>query len=159
MSLQRVALLHFHADPGGVSTVIRHAVTGLLEHGVRVAVLVGHVPGSLPEEIAATIGVVPYLRYDAGPSDIAGEALLRQVREEAVRLLGGEPDLWHFHNHSLGKNTTFPVLAHQFAGKGVPLVLQIHDFAEDGRPVNYRRLVQGIDIDRMLYPGGDHQIG
>lgn len=54
---------------------------------------------------------------------------------------GSPPDLWHLHNPTLGKSILFPRLVQDLAESQIPLVLQIHDFAEDNRPSNYPRLV------------------
>jgi hypothetical protein len=84
------------------------------------------------------------------------------MREAATEALGGEPDLWHIHNHSLGKNGTLPQVVNELAASGEPLLLQPHDFAEDGRPANYSLLAEtlcGGDRDALagqLYPAAPH---
>ncbi len=66
----------------------------------------------------------------------------------------------HWHNHSLGKNTAAPAAIRSLAESGWRILLQIHDFAEDNRPDNYRRLIQAtgatskLEIDQYLYPVG-----
>jgi hypothetical protein len=52
--------------------------------------------------------------------------------------LGGKPDVWHVHNHSLGKSLVLPGALSVLARQGRRLLLHIHDFAEDGRPGNFR---------------------
>ena len=56
--------------------------------------------------------------------------------------LGGKPDLWHIHNHCLGKNPSLTQAVSHLAEDGNPILLQPHDFAEDGRPSNFNCLNQ-----------------
>ena len=56
----------------------------------------------------------------------------------------------HVHNHSLGKNRALPRVVPRLAASGYGMLLQIHDFAEDFRPENYRNL--GRPAPEMLYP-------
>jgi len=52
--------------------------------------------------------------------------------------------------HSLGKNRALPRVVARLAEEGFALLLQIHDFAEDYRPANYRYL--GELVRGGLYP-------
>jgi hypothetical protein len=77
----------------------------------------------------------------------------------AKQALGGEPDLWHVHNHSLGKTPALPMATKALGEAGRRLLLQIHDFAEDGRPGDFRRLSESLgrgNLDAALYPQSDH---
>ncbi len=77
----------------------------------------------------------------------------------ACKGLGGEPDLWHIHNHHLGKNLALPGVVAAMATEGRHLLLQIHDFPEDCRSYNYRRLRSHLPaeyFDRCLYPQAPH---
>jgi hypothetical protein len=66
--------------------------------------------------------------------------------------------LIHWHNHALGKNASVPLVVTELARRGYRMLLQIHDFAEDLRPDNYRYLAETLtpnQIDRLpevLYP-------
>jgi hypothetical protein len=86
------------------------------------------------------------------------DALANDLRFTARSLLGRDPDIWHIHNHSLGKNGFTPRFVQHLADAGCRLLLQPHDFAEDGRPDNYRLLREqlGAAMDTMLYPNGNH---
>ena len=59
-----------------------------------------------------------------------------------------QPDLWIIHNPTLAKNALFPDFIKTLAEQKAPLLLQCHDFAEDGRPTNYQRLAETTH----LYP-------
>ncbi len=149
----KVAIVHAHFRPGGVTRVVANAVAALQGHGVEIAAFSGQssAGNGLPLHT-----VVPGLDYDDAFRAGAGEALARRLREAAREVFGGEPDLWHFHNHSLGKNANFPATIRAFARSGVRLLLQIHDFAEDGRPRDYQRMRQGCpddaDFAASIYP-------
>jgi glycosyltransferase involved in cell wall biosynthesis len=78
--------------------------------------------------------------------------LLSDLRSSAHEALGGKPDVWHFHNHSLGKNKAIPEVVATLAEEGEAMLLHLHDFAEDGRPENYREIRESIGDLHKLYP-------
>ena len=53
---------------------------------------------------------------------------------------GNLPEVWHCHNHALGKNSALPGALGLLAQAGQRLFLHVHDFAEDGRPENFKVL-------------------
>ncbi len=138
---RRVAIVHYHLQPGGVTTVIEHAVEALrAAREVEVVVLSGreYAGGKL-----ARVEVVPQLDYGADGCESSPDGLADALEEAARRGLGGHPpDVWHCHNHSLGKNAHFPDALRQLLQRGGRFLLQIHDFAEDGRPGNFALLSQ-----------------
>lgn len=156
----RVAILHYHLRPGGVTRVIENAVAALGPHDVEVVVLSGedYEGMALPN-----VRTVPGLGYrdhadDDGPGP---DALAANLLAAARDGLGGEePDVWHVHNHSLGKNAVFIPAFAQLLAEGRRALLQVHDFAEDGRPGNYRVLAAGAGAGddavegRLAYPLG-----
>lgn len=103
--------------------------------------------------------VVEGLAYDHTPREGAGRELARRLRAAARDHFGGEPDVWHFHNHSLGKNVHLPAAIGALVEDGAHVLLQIHDFAEDGRPVNYTRLKAAYPdlgtFSAALYPASE----
>ncbi len=157
----RIAVVHYHLRAGGVTSVIRQAVASLQSRDVRVAVLSGAEP---PPEIAgAKSAVVEGLNYaDAARPPCAPETLVERLDEAAAEALDAPPDVWHIHNHSLGKNCVFTEAVFLLAERGSRLLLQIHDFPEDGRPSNYRDLLSAVgrgDPGRLgarLYPQAPH---
>jgi len=102
------------------------------------------------------------LDYDQD-SAIASDRLAENI-EAALRDAGyrQESTLLHWHNHALGKNVSAPLAVRQLAGDGYRTLLQIHDFAEDFRPDNYRRLSaalggnHGEQLPAVLYPQASH---
>lgn len=157
----RIAILHYHLRSGGVTRVIELAVRSALDRGMRVVVLTGQPSqaGGIPLE---RIRVIPDLGYSAdgarGSPRVLAEEMLRVAREA----LGGDPDVLHAHNHALGKNPTVTGAVYEWVRQGRPALLQIHDFAEDGRPEMFSRLRAALASDgsedwrRMLYPRAPH---
>jgi FMN phosphatase YigB (HAD superfamily)/glycosyltransferase involved in cell wall biosynthesis len=154
-----VAIVHYHLGPGGVTRVIEAASQALATAGIRHVVLTGDAPpsgwGVSPQTVAGasrslhpTFHTIPGLDYLPTPGDHTAEALTESLRAAATEALGGPPDLWHFHNHSLGKNCLIPHVIARFVREDERVVLQIHDLAEQGRPANY----QLVANCRTLYP-------
>lgn len=139
----RVAIIHYHLRPGGVSSVISTTSDALTAAGVRHVILTGG-----DEVMRVNHRLVPSLGYLTEPGDDNAATLLEALRKTAADALGGAPDVWHFHNHSLGKNILVPHVVSQLAAAGEALLLHLHDLAEDGRAENYP-FIAGI---RDLYP-------
>lgn len=152
MSL-RIAIVHYHARPGGVTSVIARAAAALRESPHRLAVLTGSRPARHAAPAAAQ--AVPGLDYLRPGSARCGAALTDRLMAAARRALGGRPDLWHVHNHALGKQPALAEAVHILARRGERLVLQLHDFAEDGRSALYAAVRRAGLVDR-LYPQATH---
>jgi glycosyltransferase involved in cell wall biosynthesis len=151
----RLAIVHHHLHPGGVTRIIEHAVSALRAHDVEIVILSGVAP---QRGWDVPLRVVDALAYEEQRA-AASPAQLATDLQAAVRdALGSLPDLWHVHNHALGKNLILPGALRVLAAGGQRLLLQLHDFAEDGRPLNYRRLRRvvgegdGARLVRCLYP-------
>ncbi|MCL2458640.1 MAG: glycosyltransferase, partial [Desulfobulbus sp.] len=155
----RVALVHYHLQGGGVTRIVCHQQKALGQRGITAVILTGK-PPAVP--YAGDYRVVPGLQYEADRPPITPGELAAQMRAAAGAALGGPPDLWHVHNHSLGKNLVLPLALTLLAARGERLLCQIHDFAEDGRPANYRAMLAAMaagrrkTLSRLLYSRGDH---
>jgi glycosyltransferase involved in cell wall biosynthesis len=91
-----------------------------------------HEPTSFP------VAVVPSVGYDRDRRDRFSPERSAQAILDAVHdHWGASADLFHVHNPTLGKNRNFLSVLRALQAKGAVLLLQIHDFAEDGRPGNY----------------------
>lgn len=171
----KLAILHYHLNPGGVTQVIGQHLRALelvaerlgLEESI---VLYDGQPSRAAEELAGGAAVqprvrimaVPGLGYDeettSDPDSLAND--LQSVLSEA----GFESDrtLLHVHNHCLGKNASLPGALRKLAADGYRQLLQIHDFAEDLRPANYRHLADAwrvsttTDASQQMYPRASH---
>ncbi|NKC16718.1 MAG: glycosyltransferase [Gammaproteobacteria bacterium] len=139
----RIAILHHHLRPGGVTRVMENAVASLDGSGHECTVLIGEpCPQRSPlRDVART---VDGLKYRASAGNLTAQELALRLRTAA----GPPPDVWHFHNHCLGKNVLLADAIAILAQQGENLLLQIHDFAEDGRPANYAVASQA----KSLYP-------
>ncbi len=157
----RVAIIHYHLHPGGVTRVIENAVTALRAHDVNIVVLSGQPPAD-DHQPPLPVKVVTGLAYEGLRSSSSPGQLATELQEAARSVLGCMPDLWHVHNHSLGKNLVLPGALQLIAAAGQRLLLQIHDFPEDGRPANYRSLLDTVGegdrkrLSACLYPQAGH---
>lgn len=149
------AFVHCHLRGGGVTRMIETARQCLAARDIPVAVVTGEPPPG--DELPPHVRVVEDLSY-GGRADVS--SVLSAVKAAARDALGRDPDLWHFHNHCLGKNIVVPELVSLMAGEGRKVLLHIHDFAEDGRPGLYRQLLDTLGVGdpavlgRILYPAG-----
>ncbi len=148
----RVALVHYHLRPGGVGSVMGHHQAAVLaQKGIQCVILAGSNPACMD-----SVSIVPELDY-TGPR-VSPATLARRIHSAARKALGGPPDIWHVHNHALGKNPVLTLAIHRMAQAGERLLLQIHDFAEDGRPSNYKHLLNSVSdgdpgrLAAILYP-------
>ncbi len=149
----RVAIVHYHLKPGGVTRVIENTVNAMMWHDVEMVILSSEpYTGKLP----LNVSVVPGLAYTRENEKPDPGALAFAMSQAARQALGKEPDIWHFHNHALGKNNGLPQalvrLLKHLAAEKTGMLLQIHDFAEDGRPSNYETLRKQVLPVGPLYP-------
>lgn len=166
-----IAIVHYHLNRGGVTRVIANqllSLDGELERDepCRAAILFGGRSQGWPNDVTDRLESIdlqlcplPSLDYDDRPVD-RSDVLAGEIRELLRRLefAPGET-LLHVHNHSLGKNVSLSGAIRRLAEDGFPLLLQIHDFAEDFRPVGYRLLADTLGSDVLattLYPQADH---
>lgn len=154
----RVAIVHYHYRPGGVTNVIQRAVDALRPLNIAATVLFGRPPTQALDNIS--VCCLEGLDYDEADSG-SPDNLAEKMKTAAEAALGGAPDIWHIHNHALGKNMMLPAAVVKLAREGQRILLQIHDFAEDGRPANYKRLRAafgpgGALQTTPLYPHADH---
>lgn len=160
-----LAIFHYHLNPGGVTQVVRNQLLALAAAGGekwinRVVILYGGRrdgwAGDACEhfgKLNPTLVAIPELEYDADPPIQDSLALATRIRATLQRHeLKPDDTLLHVHNHALGKNVSLPGALAQQAEAGYRLLLQIHDFAEDLRPDNYRRL-HGLACAGSNLPG------
>lgn len=150
----RVAIVHYHRRPGGVASVMAATLQALGDQA-QVAVLVG---GPAGERAPTPYRLTPGLDYTDGLPQVGAAHLADVLEQTASAALQGRPDLWHIHNHALGKHPAATAAFAELGRRGHRLLLQVHDFAEDGRPADYGRLraALGADLERLLYPAGSH---
>ena len=131
----RIAIVHYHLGHGGVPQTIRSHSHSLTRLGIPHVILIG---SHLPEDSSLPISLLPALEYAGrAPATACAKSLSDDLLMAASRHLGSPPDLWHIHNHSLGKNLALTQAVSLLAQRGEHLLLHIHDLAEDGRPALY----------------------
>ncbi|TWU03985.1 glycosyltransferase family protein [Neorhodopirellula pilleata] len=172
--IRAVAIVHCHFEPGGVTQVVQNHVKCLVQD-TRVVLVSGPRTSGLRrfanENVAAFI--LDSLEYDSHRvqesqghefTDLAATEMFNAL-DRGLREHGLDPSdsIIHWHNHSLGKNAASPLVIARLAQAGWQILLQIHDFAEDQRPTNYRHLIEQLlpaetsdlqrdRLDRLLYP-------
>ena len=143
-----VALVHYHLRLGGVTRVIEHTIAALEHSNYDVVIISGEEAPEFPFQ--NRLFVFPQLSYD---SHFNGSVWLEEEIQKTVKKAGFAPiEIWHIHNHSLGKNAATPYFVNRLATLGKKMVLQPHDFAEDGRSQNYKKMVKNRHILPNLYP-------
>ncbi len=130
----KVVFIHHHLRQGGVTRVIEEQIAAISDVH-EVLVITGEKP---PSKTPFPVLVIPSLAYDRDRDE------RKDARESAQSILDAvhshwqsEADLFHLHNPTLGKNRDFLSIVRMLQKRGMRLLLQIHDFAEDGRPLNY----------------------
>ncbi len=172
-----LAIVHYHLNRGGVTRVIAahlrslSAVVADAPESIRVAILYGGRKSGWPDDLTDALpGLnvqlcpVDGLDYD-DDAEPQSDRLARRLQRQ-LDTLGFTPaeTVIHAHNHNLGKNISLPGALSQLARSGYPLLLQVHDFAEEFRPANYERLQHlarfndqhGQASGGTLYPQAPH---
>ena len=102
---------------------------------------------------------IPQLAYSTlyresiNPVD-AADAVINAIQARFNR----DADILHVHNPILAKNTSFLKILNALQKKGQTLFLQIHDFAEDGRPHSYSDEDYLQDCHYSVVNSRDYQI-
>jgi hypothetical protein len=130
----KIVFMHYHLKTGGVTTCLKHQVEAL-KNECDVCIVTGELPQTgFP---AQTIHI-PELAYSADyhrffdPEKVA-VTMVRAIESH----FSGPCDIVHVHNPILAKHKKFLNILEALQKRGLSLFLQIHDFAEDGRPRSY----------------------
>jgi hypothetical protein len=131
-----IAFLHYHLKPGGVTTVIRQQIKAL-QNDCDALVLTGEPPGS-ENPFPCDTAVIPGIGYDTpGKAPVSPNSVAGLVLDAIFSKWKDGCDLLHVHNPLLAKNRNFLKILALLQYRGIRLFLQVHDFAEDGRPWTY----------------------
>lgn len=126
--------MHYHLKTGGVTTVIRQQIEAL-KPACDLLLLTGE-----PTDLVLPCETVhiPGLGYDeSAPKPVSAELVSSLVEEAIIQKWPKGCDVLHVHNPLLAKNSCFLDVLTQLKTKQYNLLLQVHDFAEDGRPNVY----------------------
>ena len=130
----KIAFIHYHLKTGGVTTVLRQQVEAIKDD-CEVLVFTGMPPDQpFPAETITIKG----LGYDVFcPNPPAPEDIASSIINAIGAKFGGPCSVLHVHNPTLAKNKQFLSILKCLQRYNLHLFLQIHDFAEDGRPLSY----------------------
>jgi len=130
----KIAFIHYHLKIGGVTTVLKQQVEALREE-CEVLVLSGEPPDiSFPADSVH----IPGLGYDSQSQKIYNpEEVADNIIKAVFSRWNNGCDILHVHNPILAKNINSLKILKALQKRGIKLFLQIHDFAEDGRPLSY----------------------
>ncbi len=151
----KIAFIHYHLKTGGVTTCLKQQLEAL-KNDCDVRVISGELPAAAFP--AKTIHI-PELAYSAvygnsyEPQAVAA-AVASRIEAEFDRPC----DIVHVHNPLLAKNRTFLKFLSALQTRGLNLLLQIHDFAEDGRPHLYYSEDYPADCHYSVVNSRDYQI-
>ncbi len=156
----KIAILHYHLHPGGVTRIIEMQLAALLERREITGI---QVFSGAPD---SSIKIPPNVEFIYNPdlnylncSELSG----REIDDRYTRLIDFFPDaagtdtIIHAHNMNLGKNPVLTAVLNSLLQTGYNIVNHIHDFAED-RPANLSALTSlseehfGRSLRDMLYP-------
>ncbi len=130
----KIVYIHYHLKRGGVTTVIKQQVEAV-KKSCSVLILTGE---KSDIKIDTEVKVIDGLGYDN--TDIENKNP-ESIAANIIKTIYGKwhdgCDIIHIHNSILAKNRNFLKIIDALKQYNIPLFLQIHDFAEDGRPNAY----------------------
>ncbi|MDJ0782864.1 MAG: hypothetical protein QNJ22_12895 [Desulfosarcinaceae bacterium] len=151
----RIVYLHYHLKPGGVTTVLRQQASALARDH-ELLILSGSPP---PDDLAAPAIQLADLDYDHVRQTAVGPADLADAITSAIHATWPTGcDLIHVHNPTLVKNRALLPALERLQRAGQRLLLQIHDFAEDGRPEVYTRSPYPADCHYAVINSRDRSL-
>ncbi len=130
----KIAFLHYHLKPGGVTTVIQQQMYAV-KNDCEILVITGEPP---KDDFPFKTIVIPEIGYDQPchkpqPPVKTAQKIIKAISDHWP----SGCDVLHVHNPLLAKNRLFLQILSTLSEKNIRLFLQIHDFAEDGRPWVY----------------------
>ena len=129
----KIALVHYHLKPGGVTTVIRQQIEAIQNHCELIVLA-----GEKPEQFQIPVIHIPGIAYERNnTTDPSPEKTAEDIIRAIHNVWPEGCDIIHIHNPILAKNRNFLKVLKILQRKEFRLLLQIHDFAEDGRPFSY----------------------
>lgn len=151
----KIAFIHYHLKTGGVTTCLKRQLEAL-KNDCDMCVVTGEMPStSLPVNIIH----IPELAYTSvyrkpfEPEDVA-TTVVNKIRAQ----FNGPCDIVHIHNPLLAKNSKFLDILKALQKRGLHLLLQVHDFAEDGRAQLYFKAGYPADCHYCVVNSRDYQI-
>lgn len=131
----KIAFIHYHLKTGGVTTVLGQQVEAIRDV-CRTLVLSGAPPESNFSAATRVLDTLAYDEFRTRPV-VTPDTAAKSVLEAIHAHFGAPADVVHVHNPTLSKNKYLLMILKALQQKGATLLLQCHDFAEDGRPQVY----------------------
>ncbi|MCP4629838.1 MAG: glycosyltransferase family 4 protein [bacterium] len=151
----KIAYMHYHLKTGGVSTVLKQQLSAGAGQTDQV-VITGHPPDT---SLNAETVHIPGIGYNSDyQSPVKPFEVARSILKTVQSRFGGPCDVLHVHNPTLAKNRYFLAILKILQQNGLNLLLQIHDFAEDGRPLAYFHESYPADCHYGVINQRDYQI-
>ena len=130
----KIAFVHYHLRTGGVTSVILQQVNAIRQ-SCDVLILTGE-PATTDMPVDAAH--IPGLGYTIDENETPDPETVARSLERAIRDKWEDGcDILHIHNPLLSKNNSFLEIIKALQKRSTILFLQVHDFAEDGRPLSY----------------------
>ncbi len=151
----KIAFIHYHLKTGGVTTVLKHQLAAVTPPN-EALVLTGD-----PAETRLHADVIhlPELGYSSDrKSTFSAVDVARQILKAIRDRFSGPCDVLHLHNPTLAKNRQFLEVISCLQNQGANIFLQIHDFAEDGRPQAYFKDEYPVDCHYGVVNKRDYEI-
>ncbi len=155
--MNRIVIIHYHLNPGGVTRIIESQIKALRDYNVCQDILVisGHCDNPFQiKSLGAEIIINEKLNY------LTDRNLnLKEEYSSICNFLAQHikrDDIVHAHNLNLGKNPLLTLAISDFAQRGYLILNHAHDFAED-RNQNWeflKNIVEdefGKDLSEVLY--------
>jgi len=151
----KIAYLHYHLKTGGVTTVLKQQLSAVARQAEQL-VITGHPPKT---PLDADTVHIPEFGYS---NDYIGSFKPLNAARKIIKAIrskfNGPCDILHVHNPTLAKNRHLLAILKLLQQEGLNLLLQIHDFAEDGRPLAYYSDSYPADCHYGVINQRDYQI-
>jgi glycosyltransferase involved in cell wall biosynthesis len=154
-AIMKVVLLHYHLKTGGVTTVIQRQVQALQGRCDTLVLTGDRAEAQLPCPVVE----IPEIGYDRPDKPIlTADAIVDRILQSILEVWPDGCDVLHIHNPTLAKNRHLIQCIELLQTSVSSLLLQIHDFAEDGRPQVYSREAYPRDCHYAVINSRDVQI-
>jgi hypothetical protein len=150
----KIALMHYHLKPGGITTVIRQQLKAIGQD-CETLLITGEPPENAWSADTVHIPGIAYTRLRK--DNQTPEAVADAIQQAIFAKWQSGCDILHVHNPLLKKNEQFLNILKALQRNGLTLFLQIHDFAEDGRPDAYYSEAYPADCHYGVINSRDYQ--
>jgi glycosyltransferase involved in cell wall biosynthesis len=153
-----VIIVHYHLNPGGVSSIIEAQIQGIkaasADTDLKILSSNGNELTALNDARTAWNEALNYMNPgQAGHIYVdVVSAIISFIRQHI-----SDHSILHFHNPNLGKNPALTMAVYKLAAEGLVVINHCHDFPED-RPANLawlERVVPGLSalpLQQVMYP-------